>query len=443
VTTTNAEGAGTRTVVQSGRIVGKRARVFRLRSGREAKEFASSARIGSRAGNDLVLAHETVSRLHCEITADEHGFRLRDLGSTNGTFVDGVRVRDLYLRSGAVIAVGEIAVSFELTGAEREIAISASDSFGDAVGTSAPMRELFASLERAARSEATILIEGESGTGKELLARAVHRASARSGGPLVVVDCGAMPANLLESLLFGHERGAFTGAVDRRIGQLEDAAGGTVFLDELGEIPLDLQPKLLRAIENREIRRVGGREPIALDVRFVAATNRDLAAEVNRGAFREDLYYRIAVVRATVPPLRDRRDDVRPLVREIVRRAAGPERADALLAGISADNWAKLESHPWPGNVRELRNVIERSLALGESVSVAPAARGVASSSSSSGEVDLDRAYGDQKDRWLDRFDRAYILAQLERYGGNISQAARASGLERMHFKRILKRLTE
>ncbi|MEM9188282.1 MAG: sigma 54-interacting transcriptional regulator [Myxococcota bacterium] len=395
-------------------------------------------RVGTQKAADLRIEDPAISRLHFEIQVDDHGYRLFDLGSTNGTFVDGYRVRDIYLRPASEIRVGGTRIHFELGTDEADVPIFRGEVFGGIVGKSLVMRELFAVLDKAARSSATVLVQGESGTGKELVARALHRQSGRSG-PLVVVDCGALPGNLIESVLFGHEKGAFTGAAERRLGQLEEAEGGTVFLDEIGELPLEVQPKLLRVLEARQIRRVGGRRSIDLDVRIVAATHRDLAAEVNRGAFREDLYYRLAVVRVDVPALRDRRDDIPLLVEHFIRSALAPDRKKigAALESITEAHWMRLRAHPWPGNVRELRNVIERSLALGVEADVDPRPR----EAQGPIEVDLDQPYSAHKAAWLRRFDRAYVLGQLERHDGNISRAARASGLERMHFKRIAKKL--
>jgi DNA-binding NtrC family response regulator len=441
----------------------RRLRTYRFRITAPAKSQVYHAttpivRVGSRPGNDVVLEDDSVSRFHFEIEADEIGYRLRDLGSKNGTFVDGYRAQDLYLRAGSVIRVGEVELAFDPGTEEVEIEAAPGDRFGPLVGRSLRIRELFATLDRAARTDATILVEGESGTGKELIATAIHGASNRALGPFVVVDCAAVPANLLESELFGHERGAFTGAVERRIGSLEEAQGGTLFLDELGELPLELQPKLLRALEARSVRRVGGRQPIRVDVRLIAATNRDLAAEVNRRAFRDDLYYRLAVVHVRVPPLRERTEDIALLVEHLIRRAVQGDAAaaDRLLAGITEETWSRLLAHPWRGNVRELRNVIERALALsapGETPQFDPEPRRIGVIEGDSvvsrpatypaddrWEVDLARPHPELKAEWIARFDRAYVLGQLQRHGGNLSRAARASGLERMHFKRILAR---
>ncbi len=401
-------------------------------------------RVGSREGNDVVLSDATVSRIHFEISADALGYRLRDLGSSNGTFVDGYRVSDVYLKPGSRIHVGRTEVIFEPLVQEAELPLSRQERFGPLVGRSPSMRELFATLERVARSDATVLVEAETGTGKELIAKAIHQASERASGPWVVFDAAAAPRDLIESQLLGHERGAFTGASERRIGCMEEADGGTLFLDELGELPLNLQPKLLRALESREVVPVGSNQPRKVDVRIVAATNRDLAAEINRGSFRDDLYYRLAVIRMVVPPLRDRPDDVRLLVEHFAQSVVGPARAQRIIAAISEDNWRALEAHHWPGNVRELKNMVERTLALsGDELPrrfdphVDTRIAGPAPVSS---RADLDRPFLEQKHELIANFERDYLTGVLERHGGNISRAAAAAGLDRMYFKRLLKK---
>jgi len=449
----------------------RRVRTYRLRvegpGGDQVRVVEEpTLRVGAREGNDLVIADDpAVSRLHFEIEVDPLGHRLRDLGSTNGTFVDGMRAGDVYLLRGARIRAGATQLTFELTDQEREVPAQPGDRFGPMFGRSVAMREVFALLGRVAPTDVTVLVEGETGTGKELVAQALHEKSKRAGGPFVVLDCASVTANLLESELFGHERGAFTGASERRIGRLEEADGGTLFIDELGELPLELQPKLLRVLERREVRRLGGRQVIPVDVRVVAATNRDLARDVNEGTFREDLYYRLAVVRVRVPPLRERREDIPGLVEQFVRRALPRDtpRAEALLGSLSPKTRERLTRHPWPGNVRELRNVVERSLALSgdeatrldglEPPTVRGAARdaggvgpapdspgGLAAGTSGPGDVDLDRPFVEQKAEVLATFERAYLRGQLERHGGNFSRAAAASGLDRMYFKRLLKK---
>jgi DNA-binding NtrC family response regulator len=419
-------------------------------AGRAIEGAGEIVRVGTKEGNTLRLAAETVSRYHFEIEATPLGFLLRDLGSTNGTFVDGYRVREVYLPRRAQLKAGDVAISFEALGEDVAIELSREDRFGDALGRSSAMREVFSTLSKVAKKDLTVLLEGESGTGKERLAEAIHLASPRSRGRFVVFDCAAVPAQLMESELFGHERGAFTGAHGRRVGRFEEASGGTLFLDELGELPLDLQPKLLRVLERREVRRVGGSQVVPVDVRVVAATNRDLPREVNRGAFREDLYYRLAVVRVRVPPLRERREDIPLLVEHFVREALDGDEARAreVVAGISEANWQGLLGHSWPGNVRELRNFIERTMAMSGDVAAVESAPAADAPRAGPGElagevsteVDLSRPYIEAREELLARFEKAYLEAMLARHGGNISRAARAAGLDRMHFKRLLGR---
>ena len=290
--------------------------------------------MGTHRSNDLVLSDPMVSRFHCELQLDSTSARVVDFGSKNGTTVDGIRVRDAYLNQGSLIKLGHCVLRFQLAGQTHPVGLSSRTEFGAAVGHSITMRVMFNLLERAAQSDATILLEGETGTGKGIIAEAVHDLSPRKGKPFCVVDCAALPANLLESELFGHERGAFTGAIARRPGAFEAAHLGTIFLDEIGELPLQLQPKLLRALEERQIRRVGGNALQNVDVRVIAATNRDLRTEVNEGRFRSDLYFRLALIRVKVPALREHPEDIPLLVERLVRvsRNASPEIAANLLS---------------------------------------------------------------------------------------------------------------
>jgi two-component system, NtrC family, response regulator GlrR len=422
-------------------------------NGESIEGAGETVRIGSKEGNSLRLQNETVSRYHFEIEPSPNGFLLRDLGSTNGTFVDGYRVREIWLPKRAAIKAGDVSLAFEALGEDVAIELSSSERFGDALGRSPAMREVFWTLEKVAQRDLTVLLEGESGTGKERLAEGIHLRSPRAKSRFVVFDCAAVPASLMESELLGHERGAFTGADQRRIGRFEEAAGGTLFLDEIGELPLDLQPKLLRVLERREIRRVGGTQVIPVDVRVVAATNRDLPREVNRGAFREDLFYRLAVVRVRIAPLRERKDDIPLLVEHFVREAldGDEEQTRAVLAGISPQNMQGLLNHPWPGNVRELRNFIERTMVISGAVSspddgtslpryAAGGTTTTPAATENAPTIDLDRPFIEARQELLDRFERGYLQAQLDRHGGNISRAARAAGLDRMHFKRLLAR---
>jgi transcriptional regulator with AAA-type ATPase domain len=361
------------------RVPGYRVTVVRgPDKGKEARAQRTDLVVGTQAGSDLQLTDTTVSRNHCAIEARPEGFLLRDLGSTNGTRVGGVRVVEGYVEPGAELDLGETRLRLLAVDAPLEIPLYAGDRFGPMLGASTEMRRLFALLHRAARSDATVLLLGETGTGKDLAAEAIHLASDRASRPFVVIDCSAIPENLIESELFGHERGAFTGAVERRAGAFESAHGGTVFLDEIGELPRAMQPKLLRVLERRVVKPVGANQALQVDVRVVAATNRDLRAEVNRGNFREDLYFRLSVITARMPPLRDRDDDV-TLLAESFWRALAPDRPE-----LPSELRERLRAHGWPGNVRELRNAVERAAALGTEFMFAEA-EGAASTSGARG----------------------------------------------------------
>lgn len=329
-------------------------------------------RVGaSRTGNDLVLTDQTVSRHHLELTPTPQGVRVRDAGSTNGVFANGVRIFDAVFGTNVDLQIGSTALRVVLLpdGTDREL--SDTHRFGDLLGSSPRMRALFADLERIAPKDVSLLIEGETGTGKEVVAESVHRKSARAGAPFVVFDCSAVVATLVESALFGHERGAFTGALSAHMGVFEQANGGTIFLDELGELPLELQKRLLRVLQSREVIRLGAQRSTPVDVRVIAATNRNLMQEVQKGRFREDLYYRIAAMHVLVPPLRERLEDLPQLVEHFLSQADPPQSA----SGIPGDVWAMFRAHRWPGNVRELQNVLQRFVVMPERLfSSAPAA---------------------------------------------------------------------
>ena len=293
-------------------------------------------------------------------------------------------------------------------------------------------------LARAAESDATVLLEGETGTGKSQAAQAVHGRSARRDGPFVIVDCGTILGNLLESELFGHEKGAFTGAAERRIGAFEEAAGGTLFLDEIGELPLDLQPKLLRALEAREVRRVGSNSYRPVDVRVIAATNRDLRADVNAGRFRADLYYRLAVVTVALPPLRQRPEDLPAIVDEILTTLRAPAAAAAPLR--TPDFLAQLRGAAWPGTVRELRNYLERCLILRTIVPAPEGAAAAAPEAAGAFAIDPTAAYATERERAIADFERRYFRALLRLHDGKVARAAAAAGIDRAYFYRVLRR---
>ncbi len=353
---------------------GERATVRRLRKaklvviegsdvGREVEISKARCSGGRSIINDLVIQDKAVSGTHFEVQVRDDGYRLRDLNSRNGTFVGDLQVREAYLRPGTTFRVGQTKIQFQPTQDVVEIELSKRDRFDRVVGSSATMREIFASLEKVAPSELTCLITGETGTGKELIARGVHNASRRGDKPFVVLDCGSIPKDLIESTLFGHEKGSFTGAVGQHRGCFEQANGGTIFLDEIGELDIMLQPKLLRVLEQREIKRVGGDKTIKVDVRVLAATNRDLRNEVNAGNFREDLYFRLSVVHVELPALRERREDIPSIANHFLKEVASRR---GMTLSFGQDAMAALVSHSWPGNVRELRNVVERAAALSD-----------------------------------------------------------------------------
>jgi DNA-binding NtrC family response regulator len=382
--------------------------------------------IGTDPDCDLALSDDSVSRRHAEIGLEAEGYSLRDLASTNGTRVDGVLVREALIDAPEVtVSVGETDLKIRVKDDEIEHRLSLNSRFGALVGRSPLMRRTFELLERAAEGDTTVLLFGESGTGKELLAEELHARSARASGPMVVLDCSALTPALAGSELFGHVRGAFTGALDSRAGAFEEASGGTLFLDEIGELPLELQPALLRALAEREVKPVGSDRYRAVDVRVVAATHRDLARAVAGGTFRADLYYRIAVLRVTVPPLRQRREDVPLLAEEFVRRLRPDVSPEAVLTPALL---AAFRAHSWPGNVRELRNAIERLLVLGDPGELAPSA---------GAEVP---GYAAARRQAIDRFERDYVAARLAESGGNMTQSAARAGISRQMFHRLVRR---
>lgn len=389
--------------------------------------------IGSHESADLVLQDEAVSRFHCEIDVRAGRPVLRDLESRNGTLLDGVSVLAAIPKDGALLSVGRTKVRFELRTEESRVPLSKRERFGTMVGGSAAMRRVFAVLERAAASDAAVLLEGETGTGKEVAAESIHLESPRKDGPFVVVDCGAIPANLLEAELFGHEKGAFTGALSARKGAFEAAHGGTIFLDEIGELPPDLQPKLLRTLEKKQIKRIGSVEWQNVDVRVVAATNRNLRVEVNEKRFRSDLFFRVAVLEVRLPPLRERREDLPPLV-ECLLGALGA--TDAQRRELTAETAiAELSRHAWTGNVREVRNYLERCIAMRELLPVEAEATMVAHAA---GMPDASVPLKVARDRWTRLMERAYLEDCLRRSADNVTAAARLAQVDRMHFYRLL-----
>jgi DNA-binding NtrC family response regulator len=410
---------------------------------------AGTTLVGTHPGNDIVLSDATVSRYHLELQVRQDGLLIKDLDTTNGTQHGGTRLGQVTVTGAAHLRLGKW-TEIDLAPADVTVALAdyEGDRFGDVLGAAPSMRALFALLCRVAPTAATLLLEGETGTGKEVLAEAVHARSPRAGGPFVVVDCGAIPKDLIQSELFGHSRGAFTGATTDKIGLVEAASGGTLFLDEIGELGLDLQPQLLRVLEKREVRRVGETRAGKVDIRVVAATHRDLAAQIARGAFREDLYFRLAVVRAKVPPLRERPDDIAMLAHHFAAQLG--RGAFDLPAGVMQ----AFRSYPWPGNVRELRNAVERGLSLGSPdlpVGDGAAPAGVAAAGHpataaagvSAARCDpaagarLDRPFKEAKRELIEAFERAYLRHLLAKHGGNISRAATEAGIDRNYIHRL------
>lgn len=449
---------------------------------------------------DLVLTEPTVSRTHFSIESEQGAFVIRDLSSTNGTWIDQFRIKEAWLRPGTVLRAGSAQLRFEPVFKPMEIAPAAVDRFGSLVGRSVRMRQIFTLLERIAQTEATVVIFGETGTGKSAVAQAIHQNSARKDGPFITVDCGAIAENLIESELFGHEKGAFTGADRMRQGALERAQGGTLFIDELVDLRLDLQPRLLRVLEEREVRRVGGNTAIKLDVRIIAASRFDLWREVQEKRFREDLYFRLAVFTLPLPSLRERSEDIPLLASAFAQSLKGGER---LLARFTPAVVDKLMRHPFYGNVRELRNVIERALALdtdptemlgpaiglpalsvspspispisplspslqsGSSTFASPPPTPTApvpvaklpipapvsfpasvdlgplsslSSSLVSLIADCELPFKEAKERLLDAFEAAYIARLINENAANVSAIARAAGIDRKHLYTLMKK---
>jgi two-component system, NtrC family, response regulator GlrR len=404
------DGSGTHTALLSGRVG-----------------------VGSAPGNEIEGNDATVSRIHAELEPRDGIVWVRDLGSRNGTFVSNVRVAEAEVPDGGGVVVGRTALQIERLNQPTAVDLWPSHQFQQLVGRSVVMRELFARLHRIANLDTTVLLQGETGTGKEVVAEAIHLASPRAEHPFVIVDCAALPETLLEAELFGHTKGAFTGATTSRDGAFEEAEGGTILLDEIGELPPEMQPKLLRAVETHSVRRVGESTYRKVDVRIMAATNRDLRTMVNDGTFREDLYFRLAVVPLVVPTLRQRPDDIALLVQHF----AGPRFASSLSPNLLVE----LASRPWPGNVRELRNFVERVTVFGENEALALASP--ASTSSIGTElptVSIDQPFKLLRECWLNHLERAYMSQLLERHARNISNAAAAAGLDRTYLHRLIRK---
>lgn len=376
--------------------------------------------VGSGPSATLRLTDPTVSRSHFALRVTPDGYLITDLESTNGTFLDSRRIVSAYAVPGDRIDIGATRLVLEAERQNISLALSPSESFGGLIGRSVAMRRVFALLEQVAAHDTTVLLTGETGVGKDLCAQAIHDASPRANGPFVVFDCSAVSSGLMESDLFGHEKGAFTGAHARRVGAFVEASGGTLFLDEVGELPRELQVKLLGVLERREVRPLGATRSTAVDVRVVAATHRDLKLDVNRGAFREDLFHRLNVVTIRVPPLRERPDDI-PLLAEHFWRDFHQDPQ----ASIPHALLTELIAHDWPGNIRELRNRIEREATL---------------ESPAEADGERPRRYKHAKAAVVEAFERAFFSELLARTNGNVSEAARQAGMDRVYLFKLLRK---
>ncbi len=403
--------------------------------------------LGRNPACQIVVDDTKVSAVHVEFLATEEGVRVRDLGSRNGTYVGEVRIGEIIFATASTLRIGGTSIQFEPAGLEK-VAVSNIPAFGPLVGQSEAMRQIFERLGKIAATDLTLLIGGETGSGKELAAKAVHDHSKRAKKPFVVVDCGSIPPTLAEATLFGHERGAFTGAIDRHSSPFQEAEGGTIFLDELGELPLDVQPKLLRALSERRVKSVGGSTYKPFDVRVIAATRRDLVRQVNQGVFRSDLYFRVAQVKVELPALRTRSEDVPLLVRSMLKDLGG----EAIYERVTTTQLERLMRYDWPGNVRELRNAVQVAYALHEGGELditshlgALTEGGIQHDGGTGKAVNLAAAFvgapfQDAKRDVLTRFANDYFTQLAEESRGNVSEMARRAGMERAHVRTYLKR---
>lgn len=406
-------------------------------------------RIGKKTDNDIVVSDKTVSRNHIEIqVTDDNSYLLKDLNSTNGTMINGMKVKEAFLSQGDQIEIGETKIEFQTYDENVHIEPSNKNEFADMVGKSRKMRQIFGVLERISPSQATVIIEGETGTGKELVAKAIHQHSLRKDKAFITFDCSAVAANLIESELFGHTKGSFTGAHKDRMGAFETANGGTIFLDEIGELTLDLQPKLLRALEQREIKRVGSTKAVKLDVRVISATNKNLKDEVKAGRFREDLYYRLSVVKIQVPSLRERLEDIPLIVEKLLNVARYNRKDDSsfYVTRVEDDALKILQRYQWPGNVRELNNILERAVSFAEKGVIKGSHLQYVFSEVESGEeatvrlqnIDLDKPFKEAKQIVIESFEKEYLQELLQRNNGNVSKAAREAKIDRKHLRNLL-----
>lgn len=401
--------------------------------GREAEADGGSLCIGSSSSCDLMLTDPTVSRRHAEIRVTERGMVLRDFRSTNGTWMGAARITEAVLADVQRFRVGKTELEFAPIDEDVVIEPSAETHFEGLVGSSTGMRKVFSLLAKVSDTDLSVLVTGETGTGKELVSRAAHMRSGRRDKPWVVFDCGSAPESLIEAELFGHATGAVAGAASGRPGVFERAHGGTLFIDELGELPIHLQPKLLRVLESRAVRRLGGKDLLPVDVRVVAATNRDLRLEAAVGRFRRDLFYRLAAVEVPLPALRDRIGDLELLVPHILATAP----VEHGVKGVDSEVYDVLRKWHWPGNVRELRNVVLRAIpfCVGPNISIQALPAALRDPQAVSG---AEQPLREGRRELLDAFERAYLEDLMQRANGRIARAARIAGVDRSTLERML-----
>ncbi len=410
--------------------------------GREFLVSSDTFTIGSGRSSDLMVEDSTVSRRHCEIQLIPDGYSIRDLGSTNGTYVQGVRIKSAFLDEGTEFQLGGTRLVFCPMQEMMEYKLSQKEAFGGLLGQSVPMRRVFFVAERYAKTDSTMMIEGETGTGKEVLAEEIHRHSERRAKPFIVIDCASLAKDLVASELFGHAKGAFTGALTDRVGAFEHADGGTVFLDEIGDLSPELQPQLLRVLEKREVKRVGSNTVRKINVRIISATNKKLQNEVNAGNFREDLYFRLSVVHIELPALRKRKDDIPMLMKAFLTEFLGSDTESKV---VNFDEAARaLRNHDWPGNVRELRNLVEiASYSDQKPIDLSAflyLGRTRKPRTDDSARFSAERPFKVAKQELVQEFEISYINDLLRRHDGNVSQASRQAGIERAYLQRLIRK---
>jgi transcriptional regulator with GAF, ATPase, and Fis domain len=431
--------------------------LLRVLKGTRAGEFVNTSkdviRIGAHPKCDMIINDDTVSRFHCEIHKEGDHYVLIDQGSTNGTYVDNLRIKEVYLHIGCEFTIGNTILAFSNQIEDIKVESSARNHYGSLIGSSDQMRSLYGMLDKIAPSDLSVVIQGETGTGKELVAQALHDNSRRTTKSLVVFDCSAVPEYLIESELFGHEKGSFSGAIRTHQGVFEQAEGGTLFLDELGELSIHLQPKLLRALESGVIRRVGGERSVRVDVRVVSATNRDLETMVQEGKFRQDLFYRLAKVQVVLSPLRNRSNDVVLIANHFIKRLNKKNQGYRSISGLHQSAIEALKKWEWPGNVRELRNVIERAYTfadhsriyaedLSTHIHQVQEKQVIEMTGPSALDLDIPESCSlkEAKERIISSFEKEFLLQLLDKHRYNISAVSREAGIDRRHVYRLIKK---